>query len=223
MDTSPLEKEDLEGVFRFFDFTNRRFGGLSTVLNPLSRWSARWVPGEPISLLDVGAGGADIPRALVRWARARGFRLHVAALEPSPDIAERARRACADYPEIEIIEKDLRWMTDRRATFDYVIASLFLHHVAVRERADALAALDRLARRGVIVSDLRRSLAGYWAVGALAALRRDRVAFHDGPVSVRRAFRPAELDNLAAALGLTYLKSRAEPWFRVSLSGEKDV
>jgi hypothetical protein len=145
----------------------------------------------------------------------------VAALEPSRAIAEGARRACAEYPEIEIIEKDLRWMADHRAAFDYVTASLFLHHVAVRERADALAALDRLARRGVIVSDLRRSLGGYWAVGALAALRRDRVAFHDGPVSVRRAFRPVELDHLAAGAGLNYLKSRAEPWFRVSLSGEK--
>ncbi|HNI56698.1 MAG TPA: methyltransferase domain-containing protein [Elusimicrobiota bacterium] len=222
MDTRPLTDDEIDGVFGFFEFTNRRFGGTSAVLAPLNRWSARWAPGQKISLLDVGAGGADIPRALVRWARRRGFRLRVAALEPVPAIAARARRACAGYPEIDILEKDLRWMVDRGARFDYVTASLFLHHVSLRERADVLAALDRLACRGLILSDLRRSLPGYWAVGALAALRRDRVAFHDGPLSVRRAFRVADLENLAATAGLPHLRARSEPWFRVSLLGEKN-
>jgi hypothetical protein len=44
---------------------------------------------------------------------------------------------------------------------------------------------------------------------------------HDAPASVRRAFRRSELDQLARQAGLDYLAAREEPWFRVSLAGEK--
>ena len=82
---------------------------------------------------------------------------------------------------------------------------------------------DRLpiAGRGMIISDLERSRAGYWAVTALSRIIGNAVVRHDAPLSVRRAFNLADLNLLARESGLGYLKSRKEPFFRVSLSGEK--
>ena len=49
-----------------------KYAGVRATLSHFKRWSRRWKPGERIRVIDWGTGGADIPRALVRWARANG-------------------------------------------------------------------------------------------------------------------------------------------------------
>jgi hypothetical protein len=78
-----------------------------------------------------------------------------------------------------------------------------------------------LARRGIIISDLHRTLLSYSAVSLLSYLIGNKIVRHDGPLSVRRAFTIPELNDLARAAGLPYLQASIEPWFRTSLSGEK--
>ena len=46
-------------------------------------------------MLDIGTGGADLPRALLRWARADGLRLEVTAIDPDPRALDWALRAAA--------------------------------------------------------------------------------------------------------------------------------
>ena len=92
----------------------------------------------------------------------------------------------------------------------------------VEDAVGALQDMDKLATRGVIVSDLHRTRGGYVAVSVLSRLFGNSVVQHDGPLSVRRAFRVRELDALAEEAGLPYLRVRVHhPWFRVSLAGEK--
>jgi hypothetical protein len=80
-----------------------------------------------------------------------------------------------------------------------------------------------LAKRGIIISDLRRGRAGYWAVKLLSDAVGNAVVRHDAPLSVRRAFRAEELETLARQAGLSYLSARPQPWFRISLAGEKPM
>ena len=108
-------------------------------------------------------------------------------------------------------------------TYDYVTASLFLHHVPPEKQIEILKLFDRIARRGILVSDLNRSFSGWISVGAASFLFGNHITRHDGPLSVRRAFTVAELGEMANAAGLSYLKAEREPWFRVSLTGEKNA
>jgi SAM-dependent methyltransferase len=220
MDTRPYDEAAARRGLRFLAFTNRVFGGVDVLERLLNRWTARWEEGETVTFLDAGTGGADLPIALARWAREREARIHITAVEMVPVLAGIARETARGYPEITVLERDL-WDLPSGMTFDYVTASLFLHHMPLSLRVETLKNLDRRARRGLIVSDLRRDLPAYWAVGAFSYLTGDETVRHDGPLSVRRAFRPAELDDLAREAGLGYLAARAEPWFRVSLAGEK--
>ena len=48
---------------------NAFFGGRFLTLVHVKRLSARLPPGQALTVLDVGTGGGDVPRALVRWAR----------------------------------------------------------------------------------------------------------------------------------------------------------
>jgi 2-polyprenyl-3-methyl-5-hydroxy-6-metoxy-1,4-benzoquinol methylase len=220
MDTRPFNRDEARRALGFLAKTNDWFGGVSTILRPLETWSRRWHPGEPVHVLDVGTGGADIPMALVRWARKKGISLRVTALELVPEIAAFAKEATRSYPEITVLDQNL-WDLPKELTFDYLTASLFLHHIPISLRVETLSALDRRARQGLVVSDLHRTPMSYWGVAISSWIWGDSVVRHDGPLSVRRSFRVVELATLAQQAGVPYLKAQREPWFRISLSGEK--
>lgn len=223
MDGAPLAAGELERALGFLAGANRLLGGNSVVIGRLERWSRRWPSGRAVTLLDVGTGGADVPLAVRAWGESRGFEVAVTAIDASPAVAELARRRAAGRPGVRVIEADLYEFASRGEAFDYVTASLFLHHVPDARLVEALRALDALARRGVIVSDLERCRGGLLAVRLLTGLFGDRVTRHDGPLSVRRSFRPAELGALAREAGLGYLSARRHPFFRISLAGEKNA
>lgn len=219
MDTIQLPPATMRRTLSFLALTNRRFGGSQIVLDILDSWSARW-PDREIKILDIGTGAGDIPIAIAKWARAKKLRVKIIGIDLVPEVIQIAREQTRNHPEISIEEADL-FSFNQRA--DYVIASLFLHHVPPAQNKDALIALDRLAERGLIVSDLQRTQGSLVAVSALSYLAGNHIVRHDGPLSVRRAFRPHELDALALEAGLSYLRARNERWFRLSLSGEKNV
>ncbi len=221
MDTEPLSAPVVDRTLRFLELTNRRFGGAAIVLRTLERWRVGWPAGQPVSLLDVGTGAADIPRAILAWARAEGLDLAITAIDSAPDVAAAARERARGVGGLSIELASLADLTASGRRFDYVTACLVLHHVPPDRTADALASLDRLARRGVIVSDLRRSALALAGVGLLSCVAGNAVVRHDGPLSVRRAFTVDDLRQLASACGLGYLTARGEGPFRVSLSGEK--
>lgn len=218
MDTREFPPAVVRKTLAFLSLTNRRFGGNDVVIRRLDEWSRGWRPGEPVTLLDVGTGGGDIAIAAAQWARRQGFSLRITAVDLMPDIAAVARENAREFPEIEVVAGDAFALD---GSWDYVTASLFLHHVPPHENASALRKLDALARRGLVVSDLERSLPSYLAVSALSLLAGNSVVRHDGPLSVRRAFTRRELQALAEEAGLLHLEAGEESWCRLSLSGEK--
>ena len=221
MDTLPLSDAEVRSTLRWLQLTNRYFGGTRTIQRHLAAWREGWPTDRAMHLLDVGTGLADIPAAVVGWARRCGLPIRVTAVDSAGGIAIAAREAVRDVPEIAVEQIDLFELAAADRRFDIVTASLFLHHVPPERTLDAVGAIDRLALRGVIISDLLRSPLTWGAVGALALVTGNRVVRHDAPLSVRRAFRVGELSRLAAAAGLPYLRARREGRFRVSLAGAK--
>jgi hypothetical protein len=69
------------------------------------------------------------------------------------------------------------------------------------------------------VGDLVRSalaFAGTWLYANLTS--RNRLTRHDAPLSVRRAYTPAEAVALARDAGWRAPRVRAEPFFRMTLT-----
>jgi SAM-dependent methyltransferase len=193
--------------------SNRWFGGTAAVLHGCRRLLAGVAPGTMLSLLDLGTGAGDLPRAAIRWAARRGIKLEPVGLERNRVAAAVASRAgipcavgCAGAPPMQ--EKGV----------DLVLLSQVLHHLAPASVVRLLMTCDRLARRGVIVADLRRGRLGplaFW-VGA-RALRFDPMTRADGMTSLRRGYTPAELGRLLTAAGI---KARIErrPGYRLVAS-----
>ncbi len=76
---------------------------------------------------------------------------------------------------------------------DIIISSLFTHHLHDKEIINFLTWMERTALRGWFINDLYRTRIAYVGFVALAAAARwHHFVRHDGPVSIRRAFVPAD-------------------------------
>jgi SAM-dependent methyltransferase len=157
-------------------------------------------------VLDVGTGRADIPLRLA----ARGW--SVVALDSDPEVLAIARRAAAADPAVEMVAGDGRSLPFPDAAFDVAHCSLLIHHLDRGEAVALLREMRRVARRGVVVNDLRRGWGPLLATAvAVAVLGRCRATRHDGLLSVRRAYTVDELDDLLIEAGLQ-VRHRSAAW-----------
>lgn len=147
------------------------------------------------TMLDVGTGRGDIAKAAGSTARSAGLQLHTIGL----DISEPLLASGADSGSL-LVRGDALLLPFRTSSVDVVLASQVLHHFQAEAADGLIRELHRVARRAVVISDLRRSrlaAAGLW-LGSFP-LGFHPVSRHDGVVSVMRGFVPSELASLVMA------------------------
>ena len=165
---------------------------------------------DPVTLLDVGTGLGDIPRAAGAAAARRGIRLASYGVELSEAAARGATDAvCADAFRLPFADRSI----------DLVTCSQVLHHFEGALALALLRELDRVASHRVIVSDIRRSYiaaAGVWlASWPLGFHPHSR---HDGVTSVLRGFTAPELGALVQSAIGGKVRTMNRAGFRVTAS-----
>jgi SAM-dependent methyltransferase len=213
----PALLEDLRDLERL----NGLFGGRALTVAAVGRLLQRLPQGRTVTVLDVGTGSADIPRALVRWARRRRRSIRVIAMDHDEAVLRVARGGLGGYPEITLLRAEAQELPVRPESVDVVASALTMHHLEPGPAAAALAAMDGAARVGVAINDLARSRVAYAAVWLATRLfARSAMSRHDGPLSVLRAYTPAEITALAERAGLTGVWVRRHP-LRMRWSAER--
>ncbi|HEV2750510.1 MAG TPA: methyltransferase domain-containing protein [Gemmatimonadales bacterium] len=204
---------------------NTLFGGTRAVLgalDPFFRRSCnmpRATYEVPWTLLDVGTGLGDIPRAAARAARRHGIALRLVGIERNRTAARLARGDGRDEPLASIVADGGALPFPSRSV-DVIVASQVLHHVPRAQAARWITELDRVARRAVVLADLRRSrvaMAGVWA--ACFGLAMDGVTRHDAVTSLRRGYSRLELDAMLAEAGVP-ARARHRAGFRIVAAWE---
>ena len=196
--------------------SNILLGGTHAVLAELRRILPTL--GERATLLDVGTGLADIPAASARLAERRGAKLTTFAVDEAESLLHAATTRvdhglCADVRRLPIADSSV----------DVVTCSQVLHHFADEEIPEVLRELNRVARRCVVVSDLRRSwiaATGFWLVAW--PLRFHPVTRHDGFTSVLRGFTSGELARHVRNATGRAPDVRRHPGFRVTATWRSD-
>ncbi|WP_309128681.1 methyltransferase domain-containing protein [Microbacterium sp.] len=152
-----------------------------------------------LRVLDVGAGGGDLARALQRRLRADGCFARITGL----DTDARAIRWAAGRKG----SADVRWLCASTAdlvrdgeSFDVVLSNHLLHHLTADELAGVLHDSLRLTAPGGIVihSDIARSRAAYALFSAATlplagTLLAGSFIRDDGLTSIRRSYTAGEL------------------------------
>ena len=199
----PASFAEIAGCLNTVTRLNGLFGGRWITLRHVRRLLRAVPPHRVITVLDVGAGAADIPVTLVRWARRHGRRLRVFALDRGRATLRYARAYTAPYPEITLIQGDALDLPVRPESVDIVISAMTLHHLGPEEAARYLREIDGAARRGWVVNDLVRGRIAHGLVWLLTRLlTRSAMARHDGPLSILRSYTPPEVTALCEKAGL---------------------
>jgi 2-polyprenyl-3-methyl-5-hydroxy-6-metoxy-1,4-benzoquinol methylase len=220
MDEATIDGDKVVTTLNEIEYVNRWLGGVNTTRDALHRLLP---PGDrqSLSLLDLGTGSADIPIAVVRWARRRGMAIEITAVDFNPTICEVARQRTAAYSEITVREADIFALTDAEA-FDVVHCAMFLHHFPQPQAAAILRMMYTLCRRGIIVNDLHRHPLAYYSIIGLGRLFSLSPMFqHDGPISVLRGFQRSDLEALSEMSGLAHLEIAWRWPFRYVMTARK--
>lgn len=198
--------------------TNRWFGNTAAIAAALGDLLGDAPAGTEFTLLDLGTGAGDLPLFAARWGRRHSLSITPIGLELSRVAAGMARAAgvptmvaCAGSPPLA------------PRSIDLVLVSQLLHHLAPESAIALLRSCNRLARRGVIVSELRRSpLARLAFRTGSALLGFDPATRHDGLLSIRRGYTTAELSDLLARAGIPTRAVRRAP-FRLVAAWRPDA
>ena len=202
LDGGSLSLPEIEQNLADLARLNRLPGGTSASVDGIRRL----IGGADGRILDVGTGRGDMPLAFAE----RGWR--TSGLDINADVLLVARRETAAQPLVEIVAGDGRSLPFDDDSFDVAHASLLVHHFGPVEVVAILGELRRVARRGVVINDLRRGIVPLLATGAsVLAFGRSRVTWSDGLASARRSYTLAELDEMLAEAGLR-VRWRSSRW-----------
>ena len=202
MDDLSRPEHEFDAAYRELEMVNRWLGGIRAI--------ARFLPAIPnLLILDVAAGACDVSEALLVRIPCR-----IVVLDRNSRGLKLARKSLP-------VVGDALELPFPAGAFDVVMASLFFHHLSNGDCVRVLKNMWRIAKRLVLVNDLHRHPVAYFSIRILTALfSNSTMVRNDAPVSVRRAFRPRELLDIANAARIPARVYRSFP-YRLVLVAEK--
>jgi ubiquinone/menaquinone biosynthesis C-methylase UbiE len=193
MDDLSRPDSEFDEAYRELTAINRHLGGIRAV--------ERFLPKDARTILDVAAGGCDVGEALVSRRKCQVISLDMNSR--GLKLADRTTPVAGDALQLPFADN----------AFDAVICSLFFHHLSNTECVSVLREMWRVARRIVIVNDLHRNRVAHASIRILSALfSRSTMFRNDAAASVRRAFRPNELGDIASMAGVPARVHRSFPY-----------
>ncbi len=186
-------------------------------------WAIDRLTQPPRTILDVGCGGG-----FLTWRLARRYpQAQVVGIDISKEaIAFAQRQPSLSNLSFQLAEKHT--LDYPSGHFDVVTSTLVCHHLTDEALVAYLQQATQLARHAVIVNDLHRHpLASIGFAAAAGLFFRNRLIWHDGLLSIKRAFKWSDWIRYLQAAGIP-LESASLSWhwaFRwiLSIDTTKDM
>jgi 2-polyprenyl-3-methyl-5-hydroxy-6-metoxy-1,4-benzoquinol methylase len=212
MDTETVSFAEFHQCLRTLEVINI----LTLAYRPTMRWFKRMLIGtdfrQPISVLDIGCGGGDMLRQIWKLAKGRKLNLALVGIDLNPWSKQSAEQVTSQNAPIRFETENLFSLdVDRRA--DFIISSLFTHHLSKSELIRFIRWMDHHATRGWFINDLHRHFLPYFFIKyATRLFFSNRLIKHDAPVSVARAFTAPEWRQYLSEAGIPAERTSIE-WF----------
>lgn len=220
MDQGAIHFDEFHECLRHLETINH----LTLAYRPTLGWLKRWLKtDEPFVVLDAGSGSGDMLRQLdKKFSRfAKNSRQFVGV-----DLNPQAKKSA----QLETTSAYIRYETADIFSFDYdrpidfIISSLFTHHLTDEQIVIFLRWMNQKAKRGWFINDLHRHPIPYYFIKVTTRLlSKNRLIRNDAAVSVARAFTKADWYRLLRAAGV---EGKVQvTWhfpFRICVSCEKN-
>lgn len=198
---------DLEKNLKEFEHINQWLGSSATLkngLNKIIRKEKLMHSKTTLRIADLGCGGGDLCRTILRWAKKNQCSVQVIGIDINPDIVQYASKNTKDYPSIHYQQIDVFSDAFKTEKFDIICLNNICHHWDEKSLIQILNILARQTKIAILINDLHRHYVAYCGIIALTRiLNLSYLAKHDGPLSVLRAFRRQEFERLLTLSGFT--------------------
>lgn len=200
MDDLHLANEALKKNLDELELVNKYLGGNSVVIGALKKLHRQGLlpTNQSISIADLGCGGGDTLREIFKWGKQNRLHLQLIGIDANPFILDYAqdkakqKKADIHFKKLNIFSQDFE-----SQKFDIVICSLFCHHFTDAELVKLFTQIKNQISIAFIINDLHRHWFAYYSIKYITKiLRGSYLVQHDAPLSVLRAFKYQELENL---------------------------
>jgi ubiquinone/menaquinone biosynthesis C-methylase UbiE len=197
IDTGNYTAEEYEDCIGELQLVNRWMGDAHTLkATVLREIEAQRL--KSFTMLDIGAGSGELLRATATWARQTDRQFRGVGLDLNERMTESILEESERFNEITSVRGDAMQLPFDDAKFDYVICSLFTHHLLDEQVVQVLREMSRVAKRRIFVIDLHRHPVAYLLYTTLGKIvLHNRLLRHDGALSILRSFKSDELLDLA--------------------------
>jgi ubiquinone/menaquinone biosynthesis C-methylase UbiE len=218
IDTGNYTAAEYEDCIGELQFVNRWMGDAhslkATLLREIESQSL-----ASFSILDIGAGSGELLRVAATWARQTNRQLSAVGLDRNERMTESILEESGHFDEINSVRGDALSLPFAEAEFDYVMCSLFTHHLLDEQVVQVLREMSRVAKRRIFVIDLHRHPVAYLLYTTLGKIvLHNRLLRHDGALSILRSFKSDELLELAQRAGLQDISVERHFPYRLVLS-----
>jgi 2-polyprenyl-3-methyl-5-hydroxy-6-metoxy-1,4-benzoquinol methylase len=210
MDDIKLSGAELAQNLKELELTNRWFGSEILLINSLQQVYERYgtaLKAHSAQLVDLACGSGDLLRVMARWSQAHHIPLSLTGIDINDFMIDFARKRASGFSAIQFKVLDAFSKEFSQQQYDIVTMNSFCHHLTDDSLVNLLKQLKHQTRYAIIINDLQRHAVSFYAIKWITQLFHfSKIAQHDGPLSVLRAFHKRELLNLLKQAGIDQFK-----------------
>jgi 2-polyprenyl-3-methyl-5-hydroxy-6-metoxy-1,4-benzoquinol methylase len=221
MDDLSLANDALRKNLDELELINKYLGGNEVVINALEKLQRKKIfdPQKTIKIADLGCGGGDTLRSIAQWATKRNLSVELIGIDANQFMLDYAQeKAKQHHANIHFKKIDIFSAEFEQERYDICLCSLFCHHFTEEELALIFKKVQKNTRLAFIINDLHRHWFAYYSIKYITKiLNGSYLVQNDAPLSVLRAFRRKELENLLDSVGFTRYELRWRWAFRYQM------
>lgn len=178
---------------------------------------------EKISIFDIGSGGGDMLRKIWKWTSCSKIKFTLTGIDINPWSKKSAEEMTPKAAPIKFETADIFTLSEKQKP-DFIISSLFTHHLDNDSLIKFIRWMDNQAICGWFINDLHRHFIPYFFIKWVThMLPLNRLIKNDAAVSVARSFSKEDWWHIIDQAGIARSRIKIK-WFfpfRYSITCEK--
>lgn len=226
MDDLACSGEVVHQTLREIENINRLLGGNYVTVHGVAQLVGNTGWDRVLNVTDLGCGGGDLLKLIRKWGSKKRIDLTFTGIDANPHIVAYAQQHTSGIPAIAFETVDILSEEFKLRKFDVVTGTLFFHHFSSEQLVNFFYQLKQQTSVGIVINDIHRHWFAYYAIKTLTWLfSRSSMVKFDAPLSVLRAFRKSELQDIMRRAGIEHYTLRwmwAFRWQVVIKTGRED-
>jgi ubiquinone/menaquinone biosynthesis C-methylase UbiE len=170
---------------------------------------------SPITIADLGCGGGDMLMVMANWVKKKQINAQFIGIDANDFMIDFAKKRTRNYQNITYLHQNIFSEEFQKHNFDIVTMTLFCHHFEDEALIKILQQFRKQTRLGVVINDIHRHWFAYHSIAWITKLfLKSYLVKNDAKLSVWRAFRRKDLENIIQKAGYTNYSIRWKWAFR---------